>query len=228
MPHERALMVFAKVPQPGRVKTRLTDVFSPEDAASLYAAFLKDALAEYDSVDADVRLYLGPTEARLSEELVPEGIRQFEQKGDGLGQRMQRAFLETFAAGYQQVVIVGTDHPTLPTEHLSLAFEALEEPKQIVLGPSEDGGYYLLGMNAFYGALFANMTYSHADVFQQTVERVGKTDAMLTVLPMWHDVDFPDDVRRLRNDLMSSPVALPQTRATMARLLEQYPTFFAD
>ena len=95
----------------------------------------------------------------------------FVQQGDGLGEKMRRAFEQTFAVGYERVVIIGTDHPTLPPAFIQEAFTRLRSPETVVIGPTEDGGYYLLGMDAPRPALFRGMTYSHGDVFAQTVAR---------------------------------------------------------
>ena len=211
-PQREALVVFAKAPVPGQVKTRLTSVLSEAGAARLYEAFLRDALGQYAALGPDVRLYWGSPLEAVPDELVPEGVSPFVQRGGGLGARMQRAFLETFAAGYERIVIVGTDHPTLPSAFIEEAFAALREPLSIAIGPSEDGGYYLLGMNEFYPQLFAGMRYSHADVLAETLARVSQTSATLTVLPMWYDVDTPEALDRLRSDLQTTDVQVSHTR----------------
>lgn len=219
----RALIVFAKVPRPGRVKTRLTAMLSEAEAARLYQAFLSDALEQYRKLDADIRLYLGPPRGPVPEGLVPEDVSIHWQRGEGLGSHMARAFVETFAAGYEQVVIIGTDHPTLPTAFLEQAFAALEEPRALCLGPSEDGGYYLLGMNEPYTSVFEGMTYSHAEVFRQTLERCAATSAATTVLPIWYDVDTPESLLRLMSDLREAGTEAAHTRTVMTELASVYP-----
>lgn len=214
-PHSQtstALIVFAKRPVPGRVKTRLTPTLTPDEAARLYRAFLLDALDQYLALDVDVRLYLASSDDGFSVERLPPSIDVFEQKGPGLGARMRCAFDATFAAGYERVVIVGTDHPTLPSAFIEQAFAALEAPSSVCLGPSTDGGYYLLGMNDLYPQLFENMQYSHSRVFAETLVRVNRTDAHLTVLPYWYDVDEPDDLQRMLDDLADVPSRAPRTR----------------
>lgn len=217
------LIVFAKPPAPGRVKTRLTTALSDEEAARLYAAFLGDAVDGYADLAADVRLYWSraPDDSDAS---LPAGsaLSEHVQQGDGLGARMRRAFRETLDAGAERAVIVGTDHPTLPAAFVERAFAALDEPERICIGPSDDGGYYLLGMNAFYPQLFADMTYSRGDVFEETLERTRRTSADLTVLPSWYDVDTPADLRRLAHDLDADPsIRAPRTRRTVKALRKQ-------
>lgn len=194
-----ALIVFAKVPEAGRVKTRLSPPLGPEAAAALYDAFLRDALDAYARLGAEpdgpaVRLYLGgrPEPA----DLVPDGVDVFDQRGRDLGERMLRAFVETFAAGHDRAVILGTDHPTLPLDLVRFSFEALEDPLTAVLGPSDDGGYYLFGLNEVGADLF-DMGYSHDRVFADTLERVGEMDLTPVILPPHYDVDDEAGLRRL-------------------------------
>lgn len=196
-----ALVVFAKAPEPGLVKTRLTGVLTEEEAARLYEAFLWDSLEAYVGLPAVVRLYLAPSSGDLPDGLVPEDVSVHTQRGAGLGERMLNAFVETFVAGYERVVIIGTDHPTLPLAFVERAFAELASPLATVIGPSEDGGYYLLGMNEVYPQLFRGMTYSHPDVFEDTLQRVHTTPASLSILPTWYDVDTPAALRRLAADL---------------------------
>lgn len=220
---QSALIVFAKRPTPGGVKTRLTPTLTPEDAARLYEAFLRDALIAYQALDVDVRLYVSPSPEPMPGTLMPEGVSLHEQQGPGLGARMKIAFVESFGAGYERLVIIGTDHPTLPTAFIEQAFDALATPGSICIGPSDDGGFYLIGMNDFYPELFHDMRYSHADVFAQTLERAGRTGARLAVLPPWYDVDTPDALRRLVADLDDPALDAAHTRRVVAALLAVYP-----
>lgn len=214
----QALLLFAKVPRPGSVKTRLTPVLTPSEAARLYTAFLWDTLRHVLRLDVDVRLYLAPPIPDGGIEDLPSEVRLHEQKGDGLAVRLDAAFRETFDAGYERVVVLGTDHPTLPPAFVRQAFRALEDPRSICIGPTRDGGFYLLGMNAMYSRLFEDMSYSHPRVFSETLARADQTSACLTVLPRWYDVDTPEDLDRLRSDLSDSDVDAPNSRQMMAQL----------
>jgi rSAM/selenodomain-associated transferase 1 len=218
---DAALIVFAKVPRPGDVKTRLTPVLTPSEAAQLYEAFLHDALSLYQRLRADVRLYLAPPlpDTALFDDGKPDAVLQ--QTGDGLGERMKNAVRETLDAGYEHVSIVGTDHPTLPLSFIRQSFAALDASRSVCIGPTEDGGFYLLGMSAFYPQLFEGMTYSHDNVFTDTLARVGTTDARLTVLPRWYDVDTPAALERMIEDLDDEDVEAPRTRR-MVEQLELY------
>ncbi len=220
---KKALIVFAKRPEPGTVKTRLTAALTPEEAARLYEAFLRDALIQYTALGVAVRLYLGPPAGPVSDGLIPEGVSVHLQQGPGLGARMKVAFVESFAAGYERLVIIGTDHPTLPSAYIDQAFDALPAPPSISIGPSDDGGFYLLGMNDFYPELFHDMRYSHDEVFAETLERARLTQAQLTILPPWYDVDTPDSLQRLISDLEDPAVEAPNTRRVIAELTAAYP-----
>lgn len=225
---DAALIVFAKVPEPGAVKTRLAPPLSLEGAADLYGAFLADALAAFaapgafgDGVDVAVRLHLAPSDAPLPAGLVPDGVTVHTQRGDGLGARMAQAFAEAFAAGYDRVVIIGTDHPTLPLSSVGDAFRALAAPSTVALGPSDDGGYYLLGLNRPFPSLF-EMTYSHAGVFEATLARAVEAGARPVVLPPWYDVDDAASLARLVAAWRGGAPVGPQTAAALARLTERH------
>lgn len=218
-----ALIVFAKPPVAGQVKTRMTNLLSEDEAARLYEAFLRDALAQHAALGADVRLY--HTAGVWPERLTPAGASLHAQCGDGLGARMKNAFAETFAAGYRRVLIVGTDHPTLPAVFVEQGFAALKGEQSVCLGPSADGGYYLLGLRRPFPSLFEEMTYSHARVFEETLARAARAGAVPTVLPEWYDVDTPADLRRLAADLDgSAPARAPHTRCALRRLAEKHPS----
>lgn len=220
---EAALIVFGKIPEANKVKTRLTTLLSPREAASLYEAFLLDAIDVYTALDADVRLYFSNSVNTVPSHLRPRKVSVFEQTGDGLGARMANAFAETFVAGYQQIVIIGTDHPTLPDAFIQQAFSLLEAPRSIAIGPSDDGGYYLLGMNEFYSHVFQDMTYSHEQVFEQTMARIGELDAAINILPTWYDVDTPDGLKQLIQDLEASQQPLVRTRTMIDKIVQTYP-----
>lgn len=215
---DAVLLVFAKRPRPGHVKTRLTPVLTPEEAARLYEAFLHDALALYAQLDVDVRLYLAPPLPEDGLDDCPASVTVHEQRGAGLGGRLKQAFREALTAGYERAAVVGTDHPTLPPAFVRKAFAALTADASVCIGPSDDGGFYLLGMNAFYPQLFEGMTYSHDDVFTDTLARVGTTGAQLTVLPRWYDVDTPADLQRMIGDLSGSEITADRTRAAVTEL----------
>ncbi|WP_412062743.1 TIGR04282 family arsenosugar biosynthesis glycosyltransferase [Rubrivirga sp. IMCC45206] len=189
-----ALLVFAKAPVAGRVKTRLSPTLAPADAAALYEAFLRDALDRYAALAPAVTVRLHLAGGTLAD--VPDGVDVFGQRGRGLGERMLYAFVEAFAAGHDRAVVIGTDHPTLPMPFVELAFDALRTPLTAVLGPSDDGGYTMLGLNEIVPDLF-DMDYSHGRVFQDTLDRAGDAGLQPVVLPAHYDVDDGASLARL-------------------------------
>ena len=210
---DRALIVFARSPVAGKVKSRLTQLLSSEEAADLYRAFLMDSLLQYASLEVDVRLYMadaGDPGVHLY------GAQLKKQCGDGLGERMEHAFRETAVEGYEQMVIIGTDHPTLPTEFIMDAYEALSDVPAVCIGPATDGGYYLLGMSPLICGLFDGIVYSKPNVLSLTLVRARESGASVTQLPVWYDVDTPEDLRRL----VSEKTVLPPATMKMMRMLE--------
>jgi len=119
---------------------------------------------------------------------------------------------DTLRAGYDRALLLGTDHPTLPVPFLKQADHALETPEALCLGPTEDGGFYLVGMSAYYPQLFEDMSYSHPQVFSDTLARADRTNARLTILPPWYDVDTPSDLTRMLADLDQGTADAPNTR----------------
>ncbi|MDH3444227.1 MAG: TIGR04282 family arsenosugar biosynthesis glycosyltransferase, partial [Deltaproteobacteria bacterium] len=145
-----ALAVMAKAPLPGETKTRLMPALSAEDAAELARALLCDQLAHLTAItDADLFLAFTPDSARpLFEELAPPAFHLFAQEGEDLGPRMTNVFEKLHAHGYRNMVLVGGDLPPVPLEIFAQAFALLNNPRRrVVLGPSRDGGYYLVGCN---------------------------------------------------------------------------------
>ena len=216
---------------PGQVKTRLSPPLSQDEAATLYQAFLGDALEAYVADDSfgieesvAVRLYFAGANV-LPAGFAQEDITTHQQTGRGLGPRMLRAFAETFAAGFERIVIIGTDHPTLPPAFVGEAFRALAQPFTVALGPSTDGGYYLLGLNELYAPLF-EMEYSHGSVFKHTLERAIEEGARPVVLPEWYDVDDMGSLLRLVREWREGAPTPLRTESALRVLLAAHPNLF--
>ncbi len=222
-----ALIVFAKLPEAGRVKTRLIPTLGAVGAAALYDAMLRDALGQYAALSnaPEIRLYLAtdlPDNALASAVAslaLPEAVTVHRQQGDGLGERMALAFAETFVAGAAGAVVIGTDHPSLPEHYLAAALRAVRSPNPtVVLGPSDDGGYYLLGLQPGHPDLFSGRTYSHPEVYREALRRLGPALVELVPLPVWYDVDDGVALARLRRDLLDPAVSAraPRTAAWLS------------
>ena len=196
-----ALAVMAKAPVPGTVKTRLAPPLTQEQAAELYSALLTDQLEHLTALEA-VHLYVAfaPSDAKpLIASMVPAGYRSFAQRGVDLGESMKRVFTELWRRGHRSLIVIGSDLPPVPLDIFHRAFAQLSgDGKRVVLGPSRDGGYYLVGMNQPVPEIFSGMTWSHDQVLADTVHRLTRLGIDFTLLPQWFDVDKVGDIARLR------------------------------
>lgn len=218
------LITFVKNPIPGAVKTRLQTRYTPQQATALYRAFVLDCLATYRSVPADrhVVAYDPPNAQAEIHRLVGPGWDLHPQAQTNLGDRMAEAFDWSFQEGATRTVLLGTDIPSLPTEHVRLAFRLLRE-KDLVLGPSADGGYYLIGLTRSFPEIFRDIDWSTQRVLTQTLDRVAGVP--LGLIPPWYDVDTPDKLDILLAhakalDQSGTPTALSHTRECLAAIAE--------
>ncbi|MGH9379186.1 MAG: TIGR04282 family arsenosugar biosynthesis glycosyltransferase [Thermoanaerobaculia bacterium] len=196
MPLEACVVVFAKPPRPGAVKTRLVHSrLSATDAAELYEAFLGDLVERLDSGSFDLRIAWAMEDG----EPLPAGSREaVRQQGDDLGARLFNA-LRDAGGGHELVAAVGSDHPDLPLERVEAAFDALRGGREVVLGPSRDGGYYLIGLraSAVDQALFLGIEWSTGGVLDATLARARGLGLDIGLLPVEEDVDRPADLDAL-------------------------------
>ena len=189
----RFLAVFVKNPLPGRVKTRLHQRYAPTEAAKLYRAFVRDCLDACRGVEADHRVicYDPPDAASQIRPLAGSGWELRPQCPGDLGARMSEAFEWSFAQGATRTVLLGSDAPSLPADYVQQAFESLGQA-DLVLGPSTDGGYYLIGLSAPRPELFADIDWGTGGVLAGTLERA--TGLSMVLSPLWYDVDAPEDL----------------------------------
>ena len=139
------------------------------------------------------------------------------QRGDDLGERLSGAFEQLFSLGYGQVVAIGADSPTLPSEYIERAFELLARAENdLILGPSADGGYYLIGMKDPHPSLFLGLTMGTEKVLSETLERASQANLRASLLPPWYDVDTPDDIKRLLAELRAAPQVAMHSRAFLS------------
>jgi len=217
-----ALAVMAKAPVAGWVKTRLVPPLTHEQAADFYGALLADQLEQLKNIDGVARyLAYTPNDAAVSmRELGGDAYAYIAQSGEDLGQRMDQLFADLWHLGQRNVVLIGSDLPALPMAILDEAFAQLSSAAhRVVLGPSRDGGYYLIGMNRPTPALFANMTWSHGEVLAETTARLRRLGVPFALLPSWFDIDTPDDLQRLRG--LDDPALrrrMPRTFAYLATI----------
>jgi rSAM/selenodomain-associated transferase 1 len=195
-----ALAIMAKAPIAGTVKTRLQPFLSAEKAADLARALLLDQLHHLRAIET-VDLYVAFTplqEEALMKQLVPAPFQLFLQSEGDLGARMKNVFAQLFGKGHQAIVLIGADLMPVPLEYFAQAYDYLDGPEpRVVLGPSQDGGYYLVGLNRPMPAMFENMTWSHDQVFTQTVTKLADLGIETRQLPICFDIDTPDDLQIL-------------------------------
>jgi len=214
-----AIAVMAKAPRTGEVKTRLVPPLSREEAAALYRCLLLDKLHQVgDLPGIDPYLAYTPADARDSIlSLAPQGFALIPQAGSDLGDRLHRLSAILLERGHPAAVIIDSDTPTLPTTFLMDATARLQsETTDMVLGPTEDGGYYLIGLKRPCRALFDGIPWSSSAVLSETLQRASAQRLRVSTLPPWFDVDTPDDLVRLRHDLATNGNALaPHTRGCL-------------
>jgi len=206
-------LLFTKPARAGRVKTRLIGDLTPLQAAELHAAFLDDLLDRLRGGALTLHLAW----ALDAGEAVPAGpFPGVAQRGDDLGERLYTALADA-AAEAPAVAALGSDHPTLPLAVVHRAFELVEGGADVVLGPAEDGGYYLIALRAVAVArrLFEDIAWSTDRVLALTLERCRELGLRVELLPAGVDVDTPADLRRLAASMAESDLGCPRTRALL-------------
>ncbi|HEV8674399.1 MAG TPA: TIGR04282 family arsenosugar biosynthesis glycosyltransferase [Methylomirabilota bacterium] len=196
-----AVAVMAKVPTAGEVKTRLCPPLTPVQAATLARCFLQDRVEQLGALEAaDPLVAFAPPEGEAEmRELLPNAVRLVPQSGADLGARLDRLLSDLLADGYPGAIAVDADSPTLPTAFLGRACaHLLDETADVVVGPCEDGGYYLLGLRRPAPALFREMPWSTPAVLDETLARARRLGLRVALLPAWFDVDREEDLARLR------------------------------
>lgn len=219
MTKPNTLLVVAKQPLPGQTKTRLCPPLSQTQAADLYECFLRDTLDIMRKV-RDVRRVIGflPEAAQdYFRQLAPD-MELTCQSGDSLGERLDHLLTETLVNGSQQAVVMDSDSPTLPVDYISQAFEQLRTV-DVVIGPTRDGGYYLIGMKHPQPHLLRQVQMSTPHVLADTLALAQATGVRVSLLPTWYDIDTIADLHQLDNEItaLSKNGSAKATRQWIAR-----------
>ncbi len=223
-----ALVIFAKWPRPGRVKTRLCPPLRPDQAAELARCFLLDTVERVSRLEA-VQVWVAFTPAASEPHfraLLPASVRYLPQRGNDLGEREMNIFIDLFENAATRVAIMGSDIPSVPLAYLRSAFALLKSPNcDAVLGPSRDGGYYCIGAQAGRGglpALFEHIEWSTERVLQQTLQQARLHNLRVRLIPPWYDVDSVEDMWKLAEQLPAMPgdEGAPRTRSFLERIGE--------
>jgi uncharacterized protein len=202
-----ALAVMSKAPRPGKVKTRLSPPLTPEQASALNVCFLRDTTENIDQVtrashSAGLVVYTPVGDEVAFESLLPESFQLLAQRGDGFGERLLHASEDLLACGFGAVCLIDSDSPTMPQKALQEAVAKLAEPgDRVVLGGSDDGGYYLIGVTKVHPELFERIDWSTERVLRQTMDRAKEINLAVAPLLNWYDVDDAATLERLRQEL---------------------------
>jgi rSAM/selenodomain-associated transferase 1 len=239
-----ALAVMTKAPQAGRVKTRLVPPLTPEEAAELNKCFLRDTAAAISSacrqqpvsdahashsqaasVARGIAVYTPVGAESVYNDILPVDFSLLPQRGDRFGERLYFAVEDLFKCGFEAVCLIDSDSPTVPAENFAEAVEMLSTHQdRVVLGPSDDGGYYLIGVKKPHRHLFEQIDWSTERVLDQTIQRATEMGLKIQLLPTGYDVDDGTSLQRLCNEVMadttSSDIA-PHTREFLASLAGQ-------
>jgi hypothetical protein len=219
MSHKQ-LLIVAKQPAAGQTKTRLCPPLDGTTAAALYECFLRDTLALMRQVPVarPVIAYLPAAAEGYFRTLAPDmGLTP--QRGADLGERLANLLDDALAAGATQAVVMDSDSPSLPVAYLRQAFAELDGPADVVVGPCDDGGYYLIGLKRPQPRLLREVQMSTPRVVQETLALAADLGLRTALLPTWYDIDTVAELSRLRHELeLAAPDCCPATRQFLARM----------
>ena len=234
-----ALAVMTKAPQAGRVKTRLVPPLTPEEAAELNKCFLRDTAAAISSAcsrrpvgdegktarSSPIAVYTPVGAESAYTDVLPADFSLLPQRGDEFGERLYFAVEDLFKCGFDSLCLIDSDSPTVPAENFEQAVELLSTSEdRVVLGPSDDGGYYLIGVKKPHRHLFEQIDWSTERVLNQTMQRATEIGIEVKLLPTGYDVDDDASLRRLCNELLTDTTSAdiaPHTREFLARFVER-------
>jgi rSAM/selenodomain-associated transferase 1 len=225
-----ALVVMTKAPLPGQVKTRLVPPLTPEEAAALNVCFLRDTAAAISHAGKGARgigCFTPIGSEAAYRDILPRDFQLIPQRGHSFGERLILATQDLFAVGFGSVCLIDSDSPTVPPAAFTEAVKALSSSNDtVVLGPSDDGGYYLIGLKQLHRGMFAEIDWSTNRVFEQTLQRAADLQLDVHLLPAYYDVDDRAALRRLCDDLLGpneSPndAAAPATRQFLREVISR-------
>ena len=224
---------MTKAPKAGRVKTRLTPPLFPEEAAALNTCFLRDTAAAIARTAKEkpakgVAVYTPVGAEAAYAEILPASFQLVPQRRDAFGERLAAATEDLLRIGFDSLCLIDSDSPTLPEAAFAQAVELLAQAEDcIVLGPSDDGGYYLIGLKKMHGRVFEGIDWSTDRVLEQTIEAAREIDLPVHLLPSWYNVDDRTTLARLCQEIFgsnsnpNSGFPAPSTRKFLSELLDR-------
>lgn len=192
------IIFFIKNPEKGKIKTRLAKDLNEEFVLDLYKCFVNDILSTLNNSKYDFKIFYNPPESlsKIKEWL---GVHYsfVQQKGKDLGLKMKNAFIDVFKSNYNKVIIIGSDMPNISNKIFINSFNNLDS-NDAVIGPSFDGGYYLLGFNkeTFLEKIFYNIKWSSSIVFNSTIDIFKKNNYKVSILNLMNDIDTISDLKK--------------------------------
>ncbi len=222
-----ALAIMTKAPRSGQVKTRLTPPLTAEEAAALNICFLRDTAAAIGGAGEGARgiaCYTPVGAEAAYHGIFPADFRLIAQRGRDLSARLIFATQDLLDVGFASVCLIGSDSPTVPASTFTEVVKILSGPNDcVVLGPSHDGGYYLIGLKAIHRRMFEEIDWSTGSVLEQTLERAAELGLPVHLLPSAYDVDDRVTLRRLCHELIGAKDAIvaPATRKFIHDLIER-------
>lgn len=212
----QCLVIFAKEPEKGRVKTRLRGFLSERECLRLYQAFLKDTLELFKAFPYHHKVLAydcrsgNPRYLKKIVQIFAPAVTFYKQKGKDLGQRMHLAFVFSQEINSDQTVMIGSDSPNLPVKYIQEAYKKLNHA-DVVLGPCQDGGFYLIGLNKPSAGIFRNVPWSSPSVLGAVIKNSGRLNKKVELLKEWYDIDTPQALNRLTRDLKKNKQTAPWT-----------------
>ncbi len=231
MPRPSAFVLYARVPRRGAVKTRMTPHLDLDEALALHVALVEDSLnlLRQAAARSDASPFVAFSEPwepasdspdrRLAKAI--DEIPLLPQRGGTLGDRLRQTCEDLFAHHHRSVVVIGSDSPTLPPDRLVRAQSALREGADVVVGPTEDGGYYLIGLARNLPGMFDGVAWGTDTVYAETVAAARRLGARIVSLPSWYDIDRPNDLARLHREKRGRTGGGARTVAIAAALARQ-------
>ncbi|GFN35013.1 TIGR04282 family arsenosugar biosynthesis glycosyltransferase [Tepidimicrobium xylanilyticum] len=201
-----ALILMTRIPIPGQTKTRLMDIFTGEECAEIHRCFLLDLFSMFGYIKEDVDIFLSYTpdgSLNILEEILPDYIRTFPQRGDNLGKRMENAINKVLNMGYKKVILIGSDIPSIQPEDVMEGFEILDD-NDLCLGTTFDGGYYLIGMKKLYKEIFDDsIKWGRKTVLEGTMQIANNLGLRVGLATKHMDIDTMEDIIRFKEKINS-------------------------
>jgi hypothetical protein len=218
--NDRVLVIMAKAPRPGLVKTRLASSLSPEAVTAFYCCLLDDTLALARSLKlrgVEVAIMCPASDVNELTQLTGNDVRVVAQNGEGLAAGLTSVFAHFAEGDQRRVIAFNSDSPHLPRSVLEAAFETLSA-HDVVVGPTHDGGYYLVGAKAFHATLFAGDGMGTNNALERLLSRARALELSVGFADSFYDIDVADDLTRLAEELRLAPARAPRTAAWLSRL----------